>query len=234
MRCDQVQPMLPAFVDTAQPRAECREDLDAIALHIDSCSACAAKLGQLQRVRQSLRRLPERQMPASLNASLKVLASRERARVLHTDISWTDRARLFVQSSMRPFALPAVGGVLCSVVLFSMFMPALAIPVHAMTSIRDVPTMLTTGASVSYVRYPASFPLGADCELVIDLTIDEQGHMVDYAVVQGEAILKDASVRRQLENGLLFTEFTPGTKFGGAAVSKVRLMIQTSHVTVEG
>lgn len=230
MRCNQVESHLPELVD--RPSALSAE-LIAAAAHVESCPLCSNRLDEMNRVRQSLRRMPGKQLPAQLGASLKVLASRERARLLHADISWLDRVKLAVESSMRPVALPAVGGVMCSVMLFSMFMPALAIPVDSIARGRDVPTTLSTGASVSFVRYPASFPLG-DSDLVIDLTVDEQGHMVDYAVVEGGQVLQNPAFRRQFENSLLFTEFTPGTKFGGAAISKIRLLIQTSYVTVEG
>lgn len=229
MTCEEVRDVLGAFVDHELSSEESR----VVAAHIDSCVACARGAAATEQIRHGLRRVTPLAPSAKLRTSLKVLASRERARVLNTNISLTDRLRLTFQSTMRPIALPVAGGFLGSVILFSMFVPALAIPVHAMTATRDVPTALSTGPSVALVRYPALFDLG-DEELVIDLIVDEQGRMLNYAVIEGSSVLRDLSIRRQLENSLLFTEFTPGTRFGGPAMSKLRLLIRSSQITVEG
>lgn len=229
MLCDEVREILGAYVDRALEADEFRQ----VAAHLDSCVSCARAATHMEQLRHAMRRMPQRAPMPKLQTSLQVLASRERARVLNTSISLSDRMRLAFQSSMRPMALPVFGGFLGSVILFSMFMPALTIPVHAMTHVRDVPTALSTDPSVTQVRYPANFDLG-DAELVIDLTVDEQGHMLNYAVVEGGNVLQNNSVRRQLENSLLFTDFAPATRFGGPAISKVRLLISSSQVTVEG
>jgi hypothetical protein len=64
--------------------------------------------------------------------------------------------------------------------------------------------------------------------------VDEQGRMIDYAVVAGAGVLANAAVRRRLENMLLFTEFTPATSFGQPMTSKMRIWFRTSRIDVKG
>src|SRR5678809_406058 len=79
-----------------------------------------------EHVSMLLRSLPPREPPAGLNTSLRVIASRERQRMLEGRGvrricgSWLDRTRLWSQQLLRPLALPAAGGVFSAVVLFSM------------------------------------------------------------------------------------------------------------------
>lgn len=179
-------------------------------------------------MRSTLRHLPKRIPPARLSASLRVMASRERLRAVGKEFNWFDRVRLFCGDLMRPFAVPAVGGFASAVVLFSALMPSLAMPMPAIQN--DVPLTFITGPTVKYIA-----PIGiGESELVVDLTIDESGRMVDYTVVQGESLLKDMHAKRQLENTLLFTEFVPATRFGGPSSGRVRLSITSSYINIRG
>ena len=83
------------------------------------------------------------------------------------------------------------------------------------------------------VKGMAPFFGGGD-DVVVDVTVDEQGRMIDYAVVAGATALANASLRRRLENVLLFTEFTPATSFGQPMSSKTRLWFRTSRIDVKG
>jgi hypothetical protein len=156
------------------------------------------------------------------------MASQERLRATGSEFGWRDRALLYVRNLMRPFAVPAVGGLTSAFVLFSALMPSLAMPMPAIQN--DVPLMLVTEPTVKYIA-----PIGmGESELVVDLIIDESGRMVDYTVVHGQNLLKDVHAKRQLENTLLFTEFTPATKFGGKSPGKVRLSIVSSQINIRG
>ena len=178
--------------------------------------------------RSMARRLPRLHAPRQLQASLQVLASRERSRAINAHFSWKDRVHMFVRDLMRPFAVPAFGGLASAVVIFSALMPSLVMPIPVVRD--DVPLAFTTQPSVRYFA-----PIGiSESELVVDLTIDTAGRMVDYTVVSGANMLKDTYLKRQLENNLLFTEFTPATKFGGPASGRVRLYIKSSQITIHG
>jgi hypothetical protein len=169
--------------------------------------------------------------PPMLSTSLRVLASRELSR--RSSKGWLDRLRLFSDNLARPLALPLAGGVFSTVILFSMWL----VPTYPMRAASgfDVPTMLTTEATVKWTG-----PIGnAGEDMVVDVTIDGGGRMVDYTIVQynnvsGRNVLNSEALRRNLENMLLFTEFTPATSFGQPTAGKIRLCLDSSHIDVKG
>jgi len=186
----------------------------------------------------ALRALP-RVTPPGLTTSLRVLASRERQRRLTARLGrfgrlteLSDRLSLWASNLMRPIALPFAGGVFSAVVLFGVMLGS-TFPVHASASSdSDVPTMLTTSASIKGLGPISTWD---DSEMVVvDVTLDDQGRMVDYAIVAGAAVLQDAALRRKLENKLLFTEFVPATQFGVPTTSRLCLLVGTSHIDVKG
>jgi hypothetical protein len=129
---------------------------------------------------------------------------------------------------VRPLALPFAGGLFSAVALFTTFL----VPNYPLRpdSGSDVPTMLTTAA---FIKNTA--PIGAaGGDVVVDVSIDEQGRMVDYIVISGAAILTDLAFRRRLENTLMFTEFVPATSFGVPTSSRIRLSLNSSSVEVKG
>jgi hypothetical protein len=78
-------------------------------------------------------------------------------------------------------------------------------------------------------------PLAGSCgEVVVDVTIDETGRMVDYKVVSGFNVLTSDQIRRSLENRLIFTTFEPVTQFGQAKSGKLRLYYRNREVDVKG
>jgi hypothetical protein len=183
-------------------------------------------------INRALRSLPVREPQPDLRTSLRVIASRERQRRLNTrslTATWRDRFELFSDNFLRAIALPVAGGVASAVVLFSMCVVP-AYPLRAAHTTADVPTVLTTQVAVKGM---APFFGGGD-DVVVDVTVDEQGRMIDYAVVAGASALANASLRRRLENVLLFTEFTPATSFGQPMSSKTRLWFRTSRIDVKG
>jgi len=129
---------------------------------------------------------------------------------------------------MRPFALPTAGGFASALVLFSVFASGLDTPI-AKASHVDVPTGLYTEASVrNYL------PLGLhDSDIVVELTIDDQGRVVDYHLPAMSAPLS-RELRRNIENNLLFTQFNPATSFGQPTAGKVRLWFRSSRIDVKG
>src|SRR4051812_25230047 len=65
-----------AFLDGLLPVGQ-KKQMDA---HIDGCQECSTRLQKMQDVRSSMRRMPVRVPPKSLNSRLRVVASRELAR----------------------------------------------------------------------------------------------------------------------------------------------------------
>jgi hypothetical protein len=183
---------------------------------------------------EELRKLSDRVPSAELRTSLRVIASRERQRrVEHRNFaaifkSWQGRAYLFFDNVVRTVALPVAGGVCSTLVLFSMFVVP-AYPLLTRGDV-DVPTILKTPVSVKSMS-PFS---GGDTDVVVDVVVDEQGRMTDYAIVAGASVLANPQMRRRLENALVFSNFTPATSFGQPMMSKMRLWFHSSRIDVRG
>jgi hypothetical protein len=185
-------------------------------------------------ISRTLRSLPVKTPASGLRTSLLVIASRERQRRwAYRDLSsavrlWRDRLELFYDDVVRSIALPFAGGVCSTAVLFSMFVvPAYPLLTH---NSFDVPTMLTTQVSIKEM---SPFSAG-DTDVVVDVLVDGQGRMIDYAIVAGASVLANAEIRRRLENALVFSNFTPATSFGQPMASKLRLWFHSSRIDVKG
>lgn len=192
-----------------------------------------------ERLLNSLPRLSARTVPAGLSVALRVAASHEcRRQAARRNVA--ARARHFQEKIRRlwdefvsPMALPFTGGVASAIVLFSMcVVPAYPLrpPSLAAPSLADVPIMLRTSVEV---KGTSPFLTSSD-EMVVDVWVDEQGRMFDYAIVAGAGALATSQMRRRLENMLLFTQFTPATEFGRPMSAKVRLRFGSSRVDVRG
>lgn len=204
--------------------------------HMGACQSCARESDRSQRIREALRSLPQKSTPVDLTMRLRVTASKARmeSAVRKTSL-WTrlrDRFELWLQPLMRPVALPAVGGLCSAIFLFSALVPTFS-PAFAMSrtpSLWDVPTMLMTEPTLKCMA-PVAF---GDGDAVVDLTIDDQGHIVNYVIVSVPGP-KGEQLRRTIENKLLFTEFWPATAFGKPISGTLRISFRSpAGIDVKG
>ena len=225
MICNTIQSMTSEYLDDRV----LNEDRAEIEGHLRQCADCVDHFEDRRRMVANLKRLPVRVPPARLHLDLMAVASVERARASKGGFPWRDRLHLIFRNMMRPFAVPAMGGIVSAIVLFSIIMPSIAIRVRPLLA-NDVPTNLFTDASAKYFA-----PIGlSESELVLDLIVDSDGRMVAYTVVSGSELLRDPSLRRQIENNLLFTEFTPATLLGGRTSGRVRLQLKSENINIRG
>lgn len=230
MDCYRVRLILSEYCDGTLPTGEQKR----VQSHLALCPACMAVGQQFARGRAALRGLPAQQPPRDLLTSLRVLASRERARRLaakHLPApleQWLAVFRLRAQLLMRPLALPLAGGLISALILFALVMPGFA--QHKIANGSDVPTMLST-EPIFVGMGPFGF---TEDEVVVDLMVDSQGRFVDYSLPSGQAWVNDPEARRTVENALLFTRFSPGTTFFRPSSGKVRITLRRSHIDVRG
>jgi len=184
-------------------------------------------------LREGLRALPQRQVPVRLAARLSALASREFARNARNAVrgsriaEWVERYELWADNLMKPLAIPFAGGLASAFVLFSMLAPTFAPPVR---TVEDVPTAFYTLASLDSLG-----PFGmVDDMIILDVTVDEQGRMVEYSSPNDNPVLRNPNLRRIIENNLLFTRFSPANLFGQPVSGKLRIAIRRSHMDVRG
>lgn len=197
-----------------------------------------------QALSRSLRNLPRASSPAKLTSRLRDMAlmerqrgqaQRELANLTYAQRFWdaarrlNDRLHLTFENVMRPLAVPAAGGIFAAVMLFGMWVVP-TYPVQAESSQRnDVPTPLTTTAKVR----PFSALGTINGDVLLDVTVDDQGRVVDYAIVTA-GYTQDATTRRNLENLLIGAKFIPATTFGRPMRSKMRLWLSSSRIDVKG
>jgi hypothetical protein len=185
-----------------------------------------------EHVSMLLRSLPPSVPPSGLRTSLRVIASKERQRLIQGHgmrqicASWLDRTRDSFQELLRPLALPAAGGVFSAVVLFSMWL----VPTYPLRAkiMADIPTSLTTEVDPSVDVTKGSSGVGLRESVLVDVEVDDQGRFVDYQVVRGASAVSDPTTRRRMENLLWFTKFAPATSFGTPMAGRVRVLLLPS------
>ena len=167
---------------------------------------------------------PPRVPPAGLATSLRVIASRERQRLIEhrspggVFTAWLNRTRLTLQDLVRPLMLPATGGVFSAIVLFSMWLVP-TYPLRAKMAV-DIPTQLTTGVQVQ-----RSVTAALSASVLVDVDVDDQGHLMGYQIVSGADVVADPLMRRRMETALWFTTFSPATAFGMPMAGKTRVLL---------
>ena len=186
-------------------------------------------------LKSALRTLPRRMPPMDLSIRLQIIASRE-SRRRRVRSSWAamwnavrQDLRLWANNLMRPLAIPTAGGFISASLLFGILAPSLAIPTVSARTTNDVPTVLYTQASVKNFL-PIGFE-GND-DLVVEITVDENGKLVDYTIPHSGN--GSTRLHRNIENQILFTEFTPATMLGQPMAGKVKITFVSSHIDVKG
>src|SRR5437588_2023733 len=222
MKCWTVRRKISSSLDESLPD---KEGL-ALRMHLRDCGGCSRRSEVYRLSRRALRSLPQRIPPVELTTRLRVVASRARAQSAagRSGIrGWTDRLKLALDNLMKPLALPAAGGLCAALLLFTILVPTFS-GAFFLVSAGDVPTGLSTDPVLKSMA-PIGFHYG-DAE--VDLRIDEQGRIINYSIVGGQGLDKDA-MRRSIENNLLFTQFAPATAFGVPVTGTLRLSFRRSR-----
>lgn len=228
--CDFVMDRMAAYVDEALEASEAL----AVRRHVADCALCRVRIAEHQRTAYSLRALGRVLAPPRIKTQLRVIASRERSRQVRWSsgpafFRWLrDEISLHLNNFMKPFAIPAAGGLTAATLAFSMIVSSY--PVGGRTlDVDDIPMPVYTAAVFKGI-VPFDF---ARHDVIVDLVIDPHGRILDYRIVGGEAA-GDSEVRRSIENILLFTEFKPATSFGQRVPGRVRISFQTGRIDVRG
>jgi hypothetical protein len=227
MECASVKQRVSAYLDDAVSSEERR----LLKRHLSTCRECALESARYTGLREELRSLPKRVPPPDLATRLRVVASKVRSESLSGSSAWQrwrDRLELTLSNLMRPLAVPAVGGLCSAVFLFSTLVPTFR-SAFLLSEAGDIPTMLNTEPMLKFTA-PVAF---ADRDAVVDLQLDDQGRIVNFTIVSAPGEQSE-SVRRHIENHLLFTEFWPATTFGRGVASTIRISFRSNRIDVKG
>lgn len=167
-----------------------RSDHSRLMAHLRRCDSCASSFEQRSTVRSELGALPKPLPPDHLAIGLRVIASRERQNIEQTRgsrlrLRW-DRWKFRVEQMMRPLTIPAAGGLISSMILFACF--GFTIWSTARPAGYEVPIAYTDHAGANLV------PVQLRSAVVLTMSLDGNGHIIDYAVRDGsESFTGDVS-----------------------------------------
>jgi len=205
------------------------EERELIDRHLDQCRECVLHRGEVRSLHSGLRHLPSLNVPSMLHTRLQVLASRDRSRrlVRRDFASWFGELkacfRLFFDNLLRPFAVPAAGGILASSLCFGLVVDTLHIPIDWQN---DLPLGISTEVAIDELT-PFSRN-GRD--VVVTLSVDAQGHVTDYELPQAAHASSDEL--QQIGNLVLYSTFSPAVRMGRRVASKRSFYI--GHISIKG
>jgi len=227
MDCLTANRQLSGYLEGLAPERRRRE----MQAHLRSCSSCSERVDEL--VRASVKRLPVLKPSAVLTSKLMVAASqasqKRRYHLARTALErWYDVVRMSTEHLLRPLMVPVAGGLAAAMLLFGLLVPDLAHELHPVSG--DIDTLVYTPASIKDLT-----PIGVeDTDIMLDVTVDENGRMLEYKVVAGESLLKDEHLKRRLVDVLMYGQFNPATQFGQRVAGRLRIGFRSSSMDVRG
>jgi hypothetical protein len=201
----------------------------AMDAHLDDCRECVLHQSEVRSLHSGLRHLPVVSAPPMLNTRLRVLASRDRSRrlVRRDFASWIAEqkalAKLLFDNLLRPFAVPAAGGILASCLCFGIVVDNLHVP---QDWDNDLPVGVSTEVAVDEW---SPFTYG-NKDVLVQLSVDSQGHVTDYELPQ--AAHASSEELQEIGNLVLYSTFSPAVRLGRRIASKRLFYI--GHYSVKG
>lgn len=240
MKCNTVCTRLPGYLDDALTGATRAEERVAIREHLESCESCRRELQRYRKLAVLLSRMPKNAPPADLAVRIRVAAAQ-----LQPSQDWRsrgqkmrDHAEVVFDNVFRPLSVPATGGFFSAIAVFVLVLQMLVPGITVQAVPNDVPTNLLRPAELlSLSEYPESWaPEQHDVELslphglLLDVTVDAKGRMLDYQILSGP---NSPALRHQLDQMLFFSRFRPMMSFG-RPTSGGHVVLSFSAVHVRG
>ncbi len=179
MNCWSVKRRKAEFVDGRLRERE----RSRVASHLAECSTCSLGFEQARALRSTLANLPQSLPPAHLRTALRVRASQER-QVIETHRGsrlqqlW-DNWRFRLDQWMRPLTLPATGGILSSLLLFTLL--ASNIATSAQEANYEVPVLYGDHVDANLI------PVQLRSSVILTLSLNGNGRITDYAFQDASA-----------------------------------------------
>lgn len=141
-------------------------------------------------IENELRKLPQACPPAHLTTAIRVMASRERQAVVETHGSRWARVwsawKFRLDEMMRPFTIPATGGLVSSFLLFALL--GLTIGHTGRVAAYEVPVLYADRTDANLV------PVELRSAVIVTFSLDGNGRITDYAVHDGsDSFVGDAT-----------------------------------------
>jgi hypothetical protein len=224
MNCESVRRLVALFREEEMRPVERK----MVRSHLPECRDCELHLREQRYLQSTLRRLPQLAVPQSLTSKLMVSASYDRERRQGAgEFSspwqrWLTRAKLVTKDLMRPLAVPAAGGLLSSILFFTMLVDTFALQMPAQD---DIPIGTYTQATVETVS-PFGF---TGSEMTVELSIDKDGRVVGISTHNVKLTREEM---KNLGRLILFTKFNPATSDGQPVSGKI--LLKSFGINVQG
>lgn len=224
MNCESVRRLVSLFRKEELPWQE----RQAVLAHLPECPECHLHARDQEYLRSALKEMPKLAVPRALTSKLMVIASYDRERRQGAgEFSsawqrWLTRAKLVLNDMMRPLAVPAAGGLLSSILMFTTLVNTFALQMPAQD---DVPIGVYTQATVDTLS-PFGF---TGSEMTVELSIDKYGR-VDGISTHNVKLTREEM--NHLGRLVLFTKFSPATADGQPVSGKV--ILKSFGINVQG
>jgi hypothetical protein len=221
MKCTTVRAKLAGYMDDAVIGPARVHERALVRQHLEICDPCRNELQQYRKLSVLLSQMPKAVPPADLAVRIKVAAAQSLPQrdVASRWLAFRDRVEILFDNVFRPLTVPATGGFFSAIVVFAIVLQMIGPTTSVQAVGTDVPTNLLRPAEViSLSEYPETWASGQhDLELslphglLVDVTVDAQGTMLDYQIISGPSSLE---LRHQLDQLLFFSRFRPMMSFG--------------------
>lgn len=235
MDCAKVRSLLPGYLDDAIPAEACTDVHSVIGEHLDLCMECREELQSYVNLSSMMSRVERPAPPSDLALRIRVAASQRLAPTtwLHYARLIRGRAHLVLKNILEPLALPATGGLVVALMVFSVVYQLLGVGMPLDAFENDSPTNLLQPARLEALApFPVTFveqAHEATHVLVVNATVNSLGQAVSYEILSGP---DDNAIRRQLDQVLLFSRFRPQLSFGRPTGGHV--VLSFSGISVQG
>jgi len=234
MTCARIRALLPGYLDGSIPKSAQHAQ---VVRHAVECQNCREELERYRKLSYLMSRIDRVSPPPDLAIRIHVAVAqaREEAGFANQTRKWRNRAELVLKNILEPLALPVTGGVVVALVVFSVVIQVLGVTVPLRAIAGDSPTNLLQPASVESL---APFPVtglndgstGGAHLLLVDAIVGTDGKAASYQILAGP---NNESVRRQLDQVMLFSRFRPELSFG-RPTSGGHVILSFSEIRVRG
>src|SRR5215472_9413378 len=221
MKCATVRSKLGGYLDDAVESLSRSSERSQMREHLECCALCRDELQRYRKLAVLLSRAPRVRPPADLAVRIKVAVAQTQNG--QDPRSWwqrfCDRAEILSDNVFRPLTLPATGGFISAMLIFVLVLQVMAPGLTVQANPNDVPSNIMQPAElVALSDSPGRWaPEQHDTELalphglLLDVTVDAKGEMVDYQILSGP---HTPEMQHELNQMLLFSRFNPMRSFG--------------------
>jgi hypothetical protein len=240
MNCAWVQKRLAGYLDDALASHAGANERIEVRGHLESCAECREVLDSYHKLAILLARAPKSVPPRDLAVRIRVAAAQAQPDQERFG-RWRrlrDRAEILLDNVFGPLSVPATGGFFSAILVFALVLQVIAPGITVQAVPNDVPlSILQPAQLLSLSDYPESWApeehetdLAIPHGLLLDVTVDAHGQMVDYQILSGP---RSPQLSRQLDQMLLFSRFRPMMSFG-RPTSGGHVVLSFSAVRVRG